>query len=450
MPATRRPLRRALAAAAVAALAAVAAGPTTAVAGATPPPPWKDAAMRRAACGDGYPGAVTPPGYCAFSAASRLSGPRGITVDEAGDLLVVERFRPFKGRIRAYYLPPWAARTGLRAQLSAVTLVPPDEAINLNHGIAVRDGYLYASNDTTVFRWPYTAGARKWIGNAVRVAVVDGMPGGIVLRHYTRTLKFNAAGDLFMSIGSRQTDGVDGTPWRSMVKRYSAAVVRSWGRPRAPAFHWQRGETWALGLRNEVALAFDADGVLWGAENGNNVVFDKRLGGDITDDNPCTWRGVVLRGATGGAASLVCDVGEWSGRSAASALLGSPFLTSDCPPLARLFRLLPSSALLLSSRLHLLHPSFPSPPPASLSPAANTRGSPSPPPRRPGGRAKSSVAPPSPMAFAATARASCRPRGVCPPTGRRSAWPFSRPRRRRGTRARATPFPTVAPATRLC
>jgi len=299
MPATRRPLRRAVAAAAVAALATVAAAPTTAVAYSTAPPPWKDAALRRAACGDGYPGAVTPPGYCAYTAASRLSGPRGITVDEAGDLLVVERFRPFKGRIRAYYLPPWAARTGLRAQLSAVTLVPPDEAVNLNHGIAVRGGYLYASNDTTIFRWPYTAGARKLIGNAVRVAVVDGMPGGVLFRHYTRTLKFNDAGDLFMSIGSRQTDGVDGTPWRSMVKRYAAAVVASWGCPGAPAFHWQRGQTWALGLRNEVALAFDADGVLWGAENGNNVVFDKRLGGDITDDNPCTWRGVGLRGATG-------------------------------------------------------------------------------------------------------------------------------------------------------
>lgn len=231
------------------------------------------------------------PGYCAYSAASGLAGPRGIAVDTAGDLLVVERFRPHKGRIRSYHLPPWAVRTGLPGRLRAVTLVPADEEVNLNHGVAVRGGFLYASNDTSVFRWPYRAGQRRWIGNGPRQVVIDGMPGGVVLRHYTRTLKFNAAGDLFLSIGSRETDGVDGTPWRSMVKRYPAAVVASWSKPRAAPLHWQRGETWALGLRNEVGLAFDAKGVLWGVENGNNLVQDDRLGGDITDDNPCTLRG---------------------------------------------------------------------------------------------------------------------------------------------------------------
>ncbi|KAK1863626.1 hypothetical protein I4F81_006180 [Pyropia yezoensis] len=113
------------------------------------------------------------------------------------------------------------------------------------------------------------------------------MPGGLPLqfRHYTRTLEFGPEGSFFMSIGSRQTDGVDDGPWRSLVKRFSPAVVAGFGDGGEP-FPWQRGQTWALGLRNEVGIRFDSAGVLWGVEIGQNLVVDADLGGDLTADNP--------------------------------------------------------------------------------------------------------------------------------------------------------------------
>ena len=46
------------------------------------------------------------------------------------------------------------------------------------------------------------------------------------------------------------------------------------------------GEVFADGLRNEVGLAFDAHGVLWGVENGADNLVRDDIGGDVHNDNP--------------------------------------------------------------------------------------------------------------------------------------------------------------------
>ena len=46
------------------------------------------------------------------------------------------------------------------------------------------------------------------------------------------------------------------------------------------------GEVFADGLRNEVGLAFDSHGVLWGVENGADNLVRDDIGGDIHNDNP--------------------------------------------------------------------------------------------------------------------------------------------------------------------
>ena len=46
------------------------------------------------------------------------------------------------------------------------------------------------------------------------------------------------------------------------------------------------GEVFADGLRNEVGLAFDSHGVLWGVENSADNLVREDIGGDITNDNP--------------------------------------------------------------------------------------------------------------------------------------------------------------------
>ena len=42
---------------------------------------------------------------------------------------------------------------------------------------------------------------------------------------------------------------------------------------------FQFGEVFADGLRNKVGLAFDSYGVLWGVENGADMLFQSDLGG---------------------------------------------------------------------------------------------------------------------------------------------------------------------------
>ena len=49
---------------------------------------------------------------------------------------------------------------------------------------------------------------------------------------------------------------------------------------------FQNGEVFADGLRNEVGLAFDKHGILWGVENGADRLARSDLGGDIHNDNP--------------------------------------------------------------------------------------------------------------------------------------------------------------------
>ena len=154
-------------------------------------------------------------------------------------------------------------------------------AIGLNHGLAVHNGFIYASSDTTVFRWPYTGENFESIGT-VEVIVdninADGQ-GGAPQGHRTRTLAFDDAGRLYISVGSN--GNVDPDSHRSRIRRFEIYE----GNPTFP-IDFQTGEVFADGLRNEVGLAFDSFGVLWGVENGADNLFRSDMGGEIHQDNP--------------------------------------------------------------------------------------------------------------------------------------------------------------------
>ena len=55
-------------------------------------------------------------------------------------------------------------------------------------------------------------------------------------------------------------------------------------------FDFDDGEVFADGLRNEVGLAFDKSGVLWGVENGADNLYREDLGGRIHNENPAEVR----------------------------------------------------------------------------------------------------------------------------------------------------------------
>eukprot|EP00536_Pseudo-nitzschia_multiseries_P005969 jgi/Psemu1/286149/fgenesh1_pg.121_\ len=163
-------------------------------------------------------------------------------------------------------------------------------APDLNHGLAIYDNFIYASSDSTVYRWPlYDDDA---VGNSpsyndfplenMEIVVnninEDGM-GGAPLGHTTRTLEFDDSGTLYISVGSNKN--VDSDSYRSRIRRFNMSDS---GLTFPQDF--QTMEVFADGLRNEVGLAFDKHGILWGVENSADNLAREDLGGDIHQDNP--------------------------------------------------------------------------------------------------------------------------------------------------------------------
>lgn len=210
------------------------------------------------------PEAAVPDGYCVWALATGLSQPRGLFVTDEGDVLVVER-----GESRVVALHDDDGDGVVSDDERSVVAAAP----GLNHGLVVHAGYLYASSASTVFRWRWRPHARQPLRG--REVVVRGIPEP---GHSTRTLV--ARGDhLWVSVGS--LSNVDADSRRARVVRYDVRAMPAGG------YAWGgSGELWADGLRNEVGLAFDPSGVLWGVQNGVDELHRDDLGGDVHADNP--------------------------------------------------------------------------------------------------------------------------------------------------------------------
>jgi len=126
-------------------------------------------------------------------------------------------------------------------------------ASGINHGIQIHDQYLYASNPTTLFRWRYQAGQRTNLGDPQ--IVISNVP---CCHHTTRTPIFDTeTGLLYLQVGSNSNVDPDSTHAR--IHRFN---ISSGSFP----IDWNQGFLFADGLRNEVGLAFDQAGRLWGVE----------------------------------------------------------------------------------------------------------------------------------------------------------------------------------------
>lgn len=134
--------------------------------------------------------------------------------------------------------------------------------LGLNHGIAFYGGFLYASNPTTVFRWPYTPGSFQLINQNTRQTVIQGIPA--VQGHTTRTLSFDRQGRLYVAIGT-QTNATP-SPHRSRILRFN-----NLGNQFLP-IPFGNGEVFAHGCRNTVGLGFNLNDVLFGVDMGADQV----------------------------------------------------------------------------------------------------------------------------------------------------------------------------------
>jgi glucose/arabinose dehydrogenase len=213
------------------------------------------------------PAWTADPHYCVYKFAE-VAGARGQLFAPNGDLFVATN----NGQIVVLFDSDGDGLSGATERATFVA-VPGG-----NHGIALTATHLYASSDTTVYRWSYTTGQRVAAGAGE--TVVHGIEGG---GHSTRTLVIDSKQRLYVSIGS--ASNVDAPPapdtpsaTRAVLRRYDLTALPAGG------FASSDGELFAAGLRNEVGLSIDSHGRLWGVENGRDAL---AVGGaDIHFDNP--------------------------------------------------------------------------------------------------------------------------------------------------------------------
>ncbi|KAH8204749.1 hypothetical protein TruAng_001083 [Truncatella angustata] len=209
---------------------------------------------------------ATDPAYKAKKVAGGLTNPRGLTLDKAGRILILER-----GKGISQHTVDSAGCITKSVTLLSLT--------SLNHGIYLSpDGTkLYASSSTDAFRWSYnpTTGA---IGST-RTTVVTGMnPGG----HSTRTLVISPKAPNLLVVSQGSSENIDAASIDPSVARAIVKVFDLNSVPSGGYNYVSQGYNAGYGLRNEVGLAFDGQGMLWGVENsGDNFV--RTVNGVTTD-----------------------------------------------------------------------------------------------------------------------------------------------------------------------
>eukprot|EP00029_Vermamoeba_vermiformis_P000663 TRINITY_DN1085_c0_g1_i1.p1 TRINITY_DN1085_c0_g1~~TRINITY_DN1085_c0_g1_i1.p1 ORF type:complete len:659 (+),score=143.60 TRINITY_DN1085_c0_g1_i1:28-1977(+) len=216
------------------------------------------------------------PNYCVFTYKSDLGSARGMDLAPNGDLLVLDRNSPSIFAL-------WEDDAGVVQSATLYT------GLALNHALRYHDGYIYASSDQNVYRWPYAeANYRKNLGQAQ--VILQGMP--VKGNHETRTLEFDTSNRVYVNIGS--ADNIDADSSRARVIRFTldGSYPKNYG---------TNTQVFADGTRNEVGLRFDGRGRLWGVENGlDNLGVETRTEfGDIHSTNPSEEVNIFLESNAG-------------------------------------------------------------------------------------------------------------------------------------------------------
>jgi glucose/arabinose dehydrogenase len=214
-----------------------------------------------------YTAYVSDPQLCVYIYADKLGAPRQMAFAPNGDLFVNN------GSVIALWDDNHDGHSEMTERATFGT------ASGLRHGIAFsRDNkFVYASSESTVYRFTYEMGQRMPKGSAE--VVIKNIPTG---GHNTRTLVFDSKGRLYVGVGSASNVDTQQQQWdtRAQVRRYTLPTVPAGG------VEYMTGEVVASGMRNEVGLYVDAQDRVWGVENGRDDLMDADFGGDIHNDNP--------------------------------------------------------------------------------------------------------------------------------------------------------------------
>lgn len=139
-------------------------------------------------------------------------------------------------------------------------------------GIALTDHYLYYSTDDAVYRYAWSNGRLEPTGSPE--PIVAGLPSNG--NHTSKSIALDLQGNLFVNIGSatnscQEQNRAARSPGRDpCVELETRAGIWRFAADR-PGQRFADGEHWATGLRNTVALRFDAvEGALFGAIHGRD------------------------------------------------------------------------------------------------------------------------------------------------------------------------------------
>ena len=228
------------------------------------------------------------PDICAYQLPIEVDQARSVVSVGASDFLALER-----GSNSVVY--SWDSDGDGVADTRKVLASAPA----LNHGLAIQGDHLYASSGGFVYRWPLMNENESLASNSTTFVfdatttvgesevVIDNINadgnGGAPFGHTTRTLAFDGQGRLYVSVGSN--DNIDPDSFRSRIRRFTITAGDEEVDIEFP-LDFLQGEVFADGLRNEVGLAFDSHGDLWGVENSADRLFRSDIGGDIHADNP--------------------------------------------------------------------------------------------------------------------------------------------------------------------
>ena len=127
-----------------------------------------------------------------------------------------------------------------------------------------------------MFRWKINDDRFSSLGDQETVIFNmndDGRGGQGVGNHRTRSLVFDDSGRLYVSVGS--VGNIDVDSFRSRIRRFDIASVVD---PESTfPINFVDGDVFADGVRNEVGMAFDPFGVLWGGWKILLIIFSAKI-----------------------------------------------------------------------------------------------------------------------------------------------------------------------------
>ena len=196
-----------------------------------------------------------PEGYKIGVFISNLNNPRFLAFDDDDNVFVTD-----KGSGEVLLLQD------IDGNNVADKKIVVDSGLRNIHGIDYYNGDLYVGEEHQVVVYKDVNNKGNY---STKQVLVDDLPSGNTLSqkggHTTRTVKISPDEKLYVSIGSSCNVCEENDSRRAAMMRYD--------------LHGDNQETYAKGLRNTVGFIFDANGNIWGVDNGRDL-----LGDDIPPD----------------------------------------------------------------------------------------------------------------------------------------------------------------------